>query len=310
MRLNNNTGVKVKQPSVAFFCHKVLLLLISLLYLKSNFVFNIAVVALIIFTLLLFSLRSLVSPAPTNAPKPSVLSQSLLSDLEGLSLSNISSAVQVSVCVCVCVRVLDAHRLTFPPSMCVESQSFLSVWHWQYSRAAYEMVKWASLPCGTFLLQTPTIDLFCLVIFIASQDGPTALAVSCISYSLSFSPSLSFALPHPWSLFLSHLWVHPLSLSPLFLSPPPVSPSISLCQMLCPLCPHVVYIWWLTFPSVTAPFSPQYVSDSACLCILYLVSLLGGKCPDYSLCCCCVLFCVTAVWKLCSLTMSHQKVRI
>lgn len=100
MRLNNNTGVKVKQPSVAFFCHKVLLLLlISLLYLKSNFVFNIAVVALIIFTLLLFSLRSLVSPAPTNAPKPSVLSQSLLSDLEGLSLSNISSAVQVSVCV-------------------------------------------------------------------------------------------------------------------------------------------------------------------------------------------------------------------
>lgn len=97
--------------------------------------------------------------------------------------------------------------------MCVESQSFLSVWHWQYSRAAYEMVKWASLPCGTFLLQTPTIDLFCLVIFIASQDGPTALVVSCISYSLSFSPSLSFALPHPWSLFLSRLWVHPLALS-------------------------------------------------------------------------------------------------
>lgn len=176
---------------------------------------DIAVVALIIFTLLLFSLRSLVSPAPTNAPKPSVLSQSLLSDLEGLSLSNISSTVQVSVCVCarVCMRVLDAHRLTFPPSMCVESQSFLSVWHWQYSRAAYEMVKWASLPCGTFLLQTPTIDLFCLVIFIASQDGPTALVVSCISYSLSFSPSLSFALPHPWSLFLSRLWVHPLALS-------------------------------------------------------------------------------------------------
>uniref|UniRef100_A0A3P8RA58 AP-3 complex subunit beta n=1 Tax=Astatotilapia calliptera TaxID=8154 RepID=A0A3P8RA58_ASTCA len=36
------------------------------------------------------------SPAPTNAPKPSVLSQSLLSDLEGLSLSNISSTVQVT----------------------------------------------------------------------------------------------------------------------------------------------------------------------------------------------------------------------
>ncbi|XP_006804829.1 AP-3 complex subunit beta-1, partial [Neolamprologus brichardi] len=36
------------------------------------------------------------SPAPTNAPKPSVLSQSLLSDLEGLSLSNITSTVQVT----------------------------------------------------------------------------------------------------------------------------------------------------------------------------------------------------------------------
>ncbi|XP_035766215.1 AP-3 complex subunit beta-1-like [Neolamprologus brichardi] len=36
------------------------------------------------------------SPAPTNAPKPSVLSQSLLSDLEGLSLSNITSTVQYS----------------------------------------------------------------------------------------------------------------------------------------------------------------------------------------------------------------------
>lgn len=71
---------------------------------------DIAVVALIIFTLLLFSLRSLVSPAPTNAPKPSVLSQSLLSDLEGLSLSNISSTVQVSVCACVhaCIRCTQA----------------------------------------------------------------------------------------------------------------------------------------------------------------------------------------------------------
>lgn len=119
------------------------------------------------------------------------------------------------------------------------------------------------------------------------------LYFSLVSESI---PSLSLALPR--------------SLSLPYFSPPPVSPSISLCQMLCPLCPHVVYIWWLTFPSVTAPFSPQYMSDSACLCILYLVSLLGGKCPDYSLCCCCVLFCVTAVWKLCSLTMSHQKVRI
>ncbi|XP_070780204.1 AP-3 complex subunit beta-1 [Enoplosus armatus] len=36
------------------------------------------------------------SPAPTNAPKSSVLSSSLLSDLEGLSLSNVSSTMQVS----------------------------------------------------------------------------------------------------------------------------------------------------------------------------------------------------------------------
>ncbi|KAF3849277.1 hypothetical protein F7725_015774 [Dissostichus mawsoni] len=36
------------------------------------------------------------SPAPTNAPKSSVFSSSLLSDLEGLSLSNISSTIQVT----------------------------------------------------------------------------------------------------------------------------------------------------------------------------------------------------------------------
>lgn len=86
------------------------------------------------------------------------------------------------------------------------------------------MVKWASLPCGTYLPQTPTIDLFCLLIFIASQDSTTALPVSCISYSLSFSPSLSFALPHPWTLFLCLIYksTHSLSLplSPSYLSPP------------------------------------------------------------------------------------------
>ncbi|XP_072228590.1 AP-3 complex subunit beta-1 isoform X2 [Leuresthes tenuis] len=36
------------------------------------------------------------SPAPTNAPQASVFSSSLLSDLEGLSLSNVSSAMQVN----------------------------------------------------------------------------------------------------------------------------------------------------------------------------------------------------------------------
>ncbi|KAF6721718.1 AP-3 complex subunit beta-1 [Oryzias melastigma] len=36
------------------------------------------------------------TPATTNAPQPSLVSSSLLSDLEGLSLSNVSSAVQVT----------------------------------------------------------------------------------------------------------------------------------------------------------------------------------------------------------------------
>uniref|UniRef100_A0A3Q3AAS6 AP-3 complex subunit beta n=2 Tax=Kryptolebias marmoratus TaxID=37003 RepID=A0A3Q3AAS6_KRYMA len=36
------------------------------------------------------------SPAPTNTPKPSVISSSLLSDLEGLSLSNTSSTLQIT----------------------------------------------------------------------------------------------------------------------------------------------------------------------------------------------------------------------
>lgn len=135
-----------------------------------------------------------------------------------------------------------------------------------------------SLPCATFLLQTPTIDLFCLLIFIASQRGTTALPVSCISYSLSFSPSPSFARPHPWTLFLRPSISPPaVFLSPLSLSSS-LSPSISLCQMLRPLCLGVVYIWWLTFPSVTAPFSPRCVSDSARLFILYLVS---PPCEEY-----------------------------
>ncbi|XP_026210454.1 AP-3 complex subunit beta-1 isoform X2 [Anabas testudineus] len=36
------------------------------------------------------------TPAPTSAPKPAFLSSSLLSDLEGLSLSNVSSTIQVT----------------------------------------------------------------------------------------------------------------------------------------------------------------------------------------------------------------------
>lgn len=197
-------------------------------------------------------------------------------------------------CACVCIRET---QVGVSSSMCVESQLLLSVWHWQYSRAAYEVLKWASLPCGTFLLQMPTIDLLCLLIFIASQEGTTALPISCIFYSLSFPPWLSFALPHPWTLFLCLIYksAHaslPPSLALLSLSSS-LSPSISLCQMLRPLCLCVVYIWWLTFPSVTAPFSPQYVSSSARL--VYFVSCLvvpreENECPDHSFCCCCIYF--------------------
>lgn len=59
----------------------------------------------------------------------------------------------------------------------------------------------------------PSIDLYCLLIFITSQDSTTALPVSCISYSLSSSPWLSFALLHPWTLFLRLIWKSSLSLS-------------------------------------------------------------------------------------------------
>lgn len=114
--------------------------------------------------------------------------------------------------------------------MCVESQLFLAAWHWQKSAAATEMAKWASLPCGTFLPQTPSIDLSCLLIFIASQDSTTALPVSCISYSLSSSPRLSFCSSTPLnSISASHLEVRPLCFSSSYL-PPPVChlPSLSV----------------------------------------------------------------------------------
>uniref|UniRef100_A0A8C7LMR3 Adaptor related protein complex 3 subunit beta 1 n=1 Tax=Oncorhynchus kisutch TaxID=8019 RepID=A0A8C7LMR3_ONCKI len=58
------------------------------------------------------SLCPVVTPTPVTRPKMSVLSPSLLGDLEGLSLSNISSTIQVCVCT-VCVG------LSIPPSVCV-----------------------------------------------------------------------------------------------------------------------------------------------------------------------------------------------
>lgn len=94
------------------------------------------------------------------------------------------------------------------------------------------------LPCGTFLLQTPTIDLFCLLIFIASQDGCTALPVSCISYSLSFSTlAVFFSFSTPLnSISASHLWVHPLVCLLFSLSSVTFHLSLSDCVSLMSLC--------------------------------------------------------------------------
>lgn len=196
----------------------------------------------------------------------------------------------VHLWVCVCVSHRDDISSV---KLCVESRLFLC----RSGRAASEMVKWASLPRGTFLPPTATIDLFCLLIFIAGQDGATALPVSCISYSLSLSPSVF----HTLELYFC---VSSISPPPAFVSPS-LSPSISLCQMLCPSCLRVVYIWWLTFPRVTAPFSPQCASASARLCIFYLVFPPGREMsrPFFLLLLC--LFCVSerpcvnsAVWRL------------
>lgn len=169
--------------------------------------------------------------------------------------------------------------MTLPPSTCAESRLSASVCRRQSSGAACEMVKWASLPCGTFLPRMPPVDLSCRLIFIASRDRTTAPPVSCISYSLSLSPSPSSALPHPWTLFLRLIYksTRSLSLPPSPSLPSSLSPSISPCQVLCPSCLAGVYIWWLTFPSVTAPFSPRCASGSARLCIVYLVSPPGEE---------------------------------
>lgn len=187
-----------------------------------------------------------VSPTPANS-QPSAISSSLLSDLEGLSLSNISTTMQV----CVCSR----NTYDISSSVCWESIVFV----WPTLTGAQGELKWTSLPRGTFLPKTPSIDLSCLLIFITSQDSATALPVSCISYSLSSSPGclllfgtleLYFCVSSgsPASLFL-----------PLISLSSCLSPSIAPCQVLCPSCLCVVYIWWVTFLSVTAPFSPRGV---------------------------------------------------
>lgn len=77
------------------------------------------------------------SPAPTNAPKSAVISSSLLSDLEGLSLSNISSTMQVTTPSFGHVKTYELlHHMTgkglsakyhFPRQPCLYQPSMVSV---------------------------------------------------------------------------------------------------------------------------------------------------------------------------------------
>lgn len=209
-----------------------------------------------------------VCPAPTNTQKSSVISPSLLSDLEGLSLSNVSSTMQVSVVWSAHTRI-HTYDISCVPR--VDHSPLLTLTE-EWS-AVFEMVKWASLPCGTFLPQTPSIDLSCLLIFMASQDCPTALPVSCISYSLSSSPSPPSALPHPWTPFLRLASESTRSASLPLISPLPVCHLPSLSVRCC--VPRVS----LLCISDVWPFSAWRLlslrSVWACcahLCVFYLVS--------------------------------------
>ncbi|KAM6976165.1 AP-3 complex subunit beta-1 isoform 2-T2 [Tautogolabrus adspersus] len=77
------------------------------------------------------------SPAPTNAPKSSVISSSLLSDLEGLSLSNVSSTMQLTTPSFCPVKTYELlHHMTgkglsakyhFPRQPCLYQPSMVSV---------------------------------------------------------------------------------------------------------------------------------------------------------------------------------------
>ncbi|CAJ1070452.1 AP-3 complex subunit beta-1 isoform X2 [Xyrichtys novacula] len=77
------------------------------------------------------------SPAPTNAPKSAVISSSLLSDLEGLSLSNVSSTMQVTTPSFGPVKTYELlHHMTgkglsakyhFPRQPCLYEPSMVSV---------------------------------------------------------------------------------------------------------------------------------------------------------------------------------------
>lgn len=116
-----------------------------------------------------------------------------------------------------------------------------------------------------------------------------------------FPVSLIVCLPHPGCLLLFRtleLYFCGSSGSPASLFLPLISlssclsPSIAPCQVLCPSCLCVVYIWWVTFLNVTAPFSPRGVSG------VFSVSpppweKLPGRFCSFWLCLLC-LFCVIA----------------
>lgn len=130
-----------------------------------------------------------------------------------------------------------------------------------------------------------------------------------------FPVSLIVCLPHPGCLLLFHtleLYFCVSSGSPASLFLPLISlssclsPSIAPCQILCPSCLCVVDIWWLTFLSVTAPFSPRGVSSSTCLCIFYLTPPREKTSRPFLLFWLCLLclFCVNALvifhnWQYC-----------
>lgn len=161
--------------------------------------------------------------------------------------------------------------------------------------AAYVRAKWASLPCGTFLLQTPTIDLFCLSIFIAVQQlcpFPVSL------YILSFSTIDVFLFFHTLELYFCVSSISPTALIlPSLCHPPSLSVRSSV------PCVSMLYIsdgWpFLVWRLLSLE---QYVSSSSHLCVLYLVlPPLGGECSNHSFSCCCVYFSPTKsdLWKFC-----------
>lgn len=207
--------------------------------------------------------------------------------------------------VCLCVRSTQGWHFLYHRAARVDCSSPPDT-----DRTAERCMRWWNEPFSLvehFCLRRQTIDLFCLLIFIASQDSTTALPVSSISYSLSFSPSPSFRSSTPLnSISASHLRVHPLRLSPSYLSPPLCHlPSLSVrccvprVSALCISDGWPFLVWrllsllsmWAALHvcvfSIMSSFLPPWEENvqtiSFCCCCVYFVSHGGaGLC----LCCC------------------------